>query len=125
MSWWKSLVLLTVPPVAVTSALAPRPAPGPGGRTAPVATVLVLLGDWQGRIEAPGAPLTIGITLNADGTGTMDVAAQGITGLPLTDVRVDGARFTATVPDLPGGAAIDGTVAEDAASIAGDYTQAG
>lgn len=135
------------------------PAPEPGvprhavtrrrspGRTAPVATVLVLLGaavlgsgraasqaasggpdltgDWQGRIEVPGAPLTIGITLDADGTGTMDVAAQGITGLALTDVRVDGARFTATVPDLPGGAAIGATVAGDAASIAGDYTQAG
>jgi hypothetical protein len=28
-------------------------------------------------------------------------------------------------PDLPGGAAFDGTVAEGAASIAGDYTQAG
>lgn len=129
-----------VPPVAVTAA----PAPGRGGRAAPVATVLVLLGvallgagcagppaatdltgEWQGRIDVPGAPLDVGITLGADGTGTMDVAAQGATGLPLTDVRVEGARFTAAVPGLPGGAAFDGTVAEGAASIAGDYTQAG
>lgn len=129
-----------VPRRAVTH---PRP-PGPAARPAVVLVLLVvallasgcagtqaasggtdLTGDWQGRIEVPGAPITIGITLSADGTGTMDVPAQGITGLPLTDVRVDGARFTATVPGLPGGAAIDATVAEDAASIAGDYTQAG
>lgn len=92
--------------------------PGPSGGPDPT-------GDWRGRIEVPGAPLAVGVTLHADGTGTLDAAAQGITGLPLTDVRVDGARFTATVPGLPGGAAIDATVAEDAASIAGDYTQAG
>lgn len=84
-----------------------------------------LTGDWHGRIEVPGAPLDLSITLSADGGGTMDVPAQGITDLPLADVRVDGARFTATIPDLAGGAAIDGAVAEDAASIAGDFTQAG
>ena len=84
-----------------------------------------LTGDWQGRIEVPGAPLDIGITLSADGGGTLDVPAQGLTDLPRAAVRVDGARFTAAVPGLPGGAAIDGAVAEDAASIAGDFTQAG
>ncbi|MFB9386903.1 alpha/beta hydrolase family protein [Pseudonocardia petroleophila] len=86
---------------------------------------LNLTGEWQGRIDVPGAPLDIGITLSADGAGTMDVAAQGATDLPLADVRVEGARFTAAVPGLPGGAAFDGTVAEGAAGIAGDYTQAG
>lgn len=126
-TWWK-------PPVV------PR-------RAAPVATVLALLGvallgagcagppagtggpdltgEWQGRIDVPGAPLDIGITLSADGAGTMTVAAQGLIDLPLTGVRVEGARFTAAVPGLPGGASFDGSVAEGAAGIAGGYTQAG
>jgi uncharacterized protein len=99
---------------------------GAGCAGAPAATAgSDLTGAWQGRIEVPGAPLDVGITLNADGTGTIDAPAQGITGLPLADVRIDGARFTATVPDLPGGATIGGTLAEDGTGIAGDYTQAG
>lgn len=35
-----------------------------------------LAGGWQGRIDVPGAPLDIGITLSADGTGTIDVPAR-------------------------------------------------
>jgi pimeloyl-ACP methyl ester carboxylesterase len=78
-------------------------------------------GDWQGRIEVPGTPLDIGVTLTADG-GTLDVPAQGITDLPLADVRVEGTRFTASVPDLP--ATFDGTVSADGAGITGTFTQA-
>ncbi len=132
------------PPGTAVATGPPGRRPGPGRAARALVCVLVLLGvallgsgcataqatpegtdvtgDWQGRIEVPGTPLDIGLTLTADG-GTLDVPVQGIADLPLADVRVDGARFTASVPDLP--ATFDGTVSADGASIAGDFTQAG
>lgn len=77
-------------------------------------------GTWQGRIEAPGSPLQVRLTFSGDGGG-IDIPAQGVTGLPLRDVRVDGAAVTFTLPDAPGGATFRGTLDGDA--ISGDYTQ--
>src|SRR3954447_7293633 len=58
-------------------------------------------GEWHGRIEVPGAPLDIGLTLRPGG-GSVDVPAQGTTDLPLTDVRTDGGRLVATLPAVQG-----------------------
>lgn len=109
------LVLLAV--VALLAACADGQA-----TTQPPAEDADVTGDWQGRVETPGTPLGIAITLTAGG-GTLDVPLQGVADLPLADVQVDGTRFTASVPDLA--AAFDGTLSADGASIAGDYTQAG
>ncbi|GAA3235923.1 alpha/beta hydrolase [Pseudonocardia petroleophila] len=77
-------------------------------------------GTWQGRIEAPGSPLQVRLTFSGDGGG-IDIPAQGVTGLPLRDVRVDGAAVTFALPDAPGGATFRGTL--DGDTISGDYTQ--
>ncbi|MCO1655396.1 alpha/beta hydrolase family protein [Pseudonocardia humida] len=81
-----------------------------------------LVGDWKGRIEVPGSPLDIGITLTTDG-GTFDLPAQGLADLPLADLRTGGGTFAAALPDVPGGARFDGTVTGD--TISGDFTQGG
>jgi pimeloyl-ACP methyl ester carboxylesterase len=86
--------------------------PGPTG----------LDGPWSGRIDAPGSPLQVRLTFAGDG-GTFDLPAQGATGLPLRDVRVDGTAVTFALPDVPGGASFAGTL--DGDTLAGDYTQAG
>jgi hypothetical protein len=83
-----------------------------------------LAGEWHGRIDAPGTPLDIGVTLTGDG-GTLDLPAQGLADLPLADVRRDGGRFTAALTGVPGDARFDGRAGADATTIDGDFTQHG
>ena len=91
--------------------------------TAPPGTSIPT-GDWRGRIEVPGAPLDIGVTLTEDG-GTFDLPAQGLHDLPLADVRRDGGTFAAALPAVPGNARFDGTLAPDGSSISGRFSQGG
>ena len=70
-------------------------------------------GSWTGRLDLPGGPLDLGITLAGTPearTGTLDVPAQGIAGMPLAGVTVDGATVRFTVPGLPGDASFAGTL---------------
>ena len=88
-----------------------------------------LTGTWQGRIDLPEAPLAIGITLVDDAdapTGTIDIPAQGIDDLPLTDVARSGDNLI-SLQGVPGTPVFDGTVAGTgkATRIAGDFTQTG
>jgi pimeloyl-ACP methyl ester carboxylesterase len=95
-----------------------------GACSAPAAdTAPDLTGDWHGSINAPGTPLQIGVHL-AGNTGTVDLPAQGLRTLALKDLRVDGRAVTFHLPDVPGGAAFDGTVTEDG-TITGNYSQGG
>lgn len=99
------------------------PAPGPG---APAAVDIA--GDWTGRLDLPGMPLDLGVTLTGspgDLAGTLDVPAQGIRAMPLDDVAVDGGTVRFTVPDLSGDAAFAGTLAADGSAIGGTFTQGG
>lgn len=81
-------------------------------------------GDWQGAVEIPGSPLPIGVHLAENGTsGTIDIPSQGLTGVELSAVRVDGDAVSFAVPDIPGDPAFRGTVDGDA--LRGDLTQSG
>jgi uncharacterized protein len=85
-------------------------------------------GSWTGRLDLPGAPLDVGVTLTSTPealSGTLDVPAQGVVGLPLEGVTVDGATVRFAVPELPRDAAFSGTLAADASTISGSFTQAG
>jgi hypothetical protein len=99
------------------------PLPGP---SAPAAVVVA--GSWNGRLELPGKPLDLGVTLTGSLgslTGTLDVPAQGIRALPLADVSADGGTVRFTVPDLPGDASFAGTLTADGSAIGGTFTQGG
>ena len=96
------------------------------GAPAPAAPADVT-GSWTGRLDLPGGPLDLGITLAGAPearTGTLDVPAQGIAGMPLAGVTVDGTAVRFTVPGLPGDASFAGTVT-DGATIDGSFTQGG
>lgn len=83
------------------------------------------VGSWEGTLEA--GPQTLQIiyhvdrTDDGDLTGTMDVPAQGATGIPLTTVTVEGQTLTMTFP-VPGGGTYEGTLGESGV-IAGTFTQ--
>jgi hypothetical protein len=92
------VVLRTVLVAVVLTAGCGTPQPA-----APAAAAVT--GSRTGRIDLPGAPLDLGVTLAGTPealTGSFDVPAQGIAGLPLVDVVVDGATVRFTVPGLPG-----------------------
>ncbi len=83
-------------------------------------------GTWRGAIAVPGMPLDVVVTLAAaDGawSGTIDIPAQGATGLPLGGVTVAGESVTFTIAGVPGDPTFAGTLAGD--EIAGTFTQAG
>lgn len=86
-------------------------------------------GHWEGQLEAPGMPIEIRVDLarSADGTwtGTLDVPAQGIRGLPLDAITVEGRAVNFKAPGIPGEPTFKGLVSEDGAAISGDMTQAG
>ncbi len=87
-----------------------------------------VVGTWAGRIEPRGTPLDIGIRFSDDGRGlrgTIDVPSQGVSGLSLSDVRLDGRTVTFALPEVPGNATFRGAMvgSGDATTIRGDFTQ--
>src|SRR6478672_3838809 len=82
-------------------------------------------GRWQGRIQLPGAPLPVAVTFTQEGgvhTGTFDVPAQGLAGVPLSDVTVNGTSVGFAVPGIPGNPRFQG---EFGGTIDGQFTQGG
>ncbi|MBA2306404.1 MAG: serine hydrolase [Acidobacteria bacterium] len=85
-------------------------------------------GRWRGAIEAPGAELKIDVHLTRSGntwSGTIDIPAQGATGMTLGEVTVQGTAVSFTLPAVPGAPAFKGILAPDGASISGTFSQAG
>lgn len=112
--WPRPAVLLALAAALLGSACAAPAPPAPAAADA--------VGDWHGRIEVPGSPLDIGLSLSADG-GSADVPAQGATDLPLSGVRLDGRTVVADLPAVQG--RFEGELSADGATISGTYTQSG
>ncbi len=85
-------------------------------------------GSWKGLLVAGPQRLELiyHLTRGEDGTwtGTMDVPAQGATGIPLTTVEVSDTGVVLTFP-VPGGGRYEGVRSEEGDSISGTFTQAG
>jgi len=82
-------------------------------------------GNWHGTLDLGAQQLEIVFVIEADGdvwSGTMDVPAQGATGLPLQSVSVDGDRLTIEMP-LAGSARFEGSRRGE--TIEGSFSQAG
>ena len=85
-------------------------------------------GHWEGTIHAPNMNVVIGIDLatNTEGqlTGTFAQPAEGIKGLPLSEVTVTGQSIRLLLKPGTGGGTFNGTLSADAKSIAGDFIMA-
>jgi dienelactone hydrolase len=107
----------------------PPPPPAPPAPAAPVTpTVESTAGEWAGRIGVPGAPLEIGIRLTTEGgglSGEIDIPAQAIKGMPLSDVLLEGRELSFRLPEVGGDAWFRGTFEADGKSIPGAFTQFG
>lgn len=85
------------------------------------------VGSWSGTLVAGPQQLEIifHVTAADDGlTGTMDVPAQGATGIPLTTVTFTDGTLVMTFP-VPGGGRYEGTVDDSGDTMSGTFTQGG
>jgi len=85
-------------------------------------------GVWEGTIKGPNGDIGFVFNLHRDGdkwAAEMDIPVQGVSGLPLTNVKVDGAAVGFAVPNVPGDPHYDGKLAEDAKGISGTFSQGG
>jgi hypothetical protein len=86
-------------------------------------------GHWEGTIQAPNMPVKVDIDLakNSKGelAGTFGQPAQGVKGLPLSTVAVEGGVVRFVVKGGPDPATFQGKLSADGASMSGDVAQAG
>jgi hypothetical protein len=86
-------------------------------------------GHWEGTLKVPNMELKVEIDLaknsNGEMAGTFSQPAQGVKGLPLSTVAVEGRAVKFVVKGGPEPATFDGTLSEDATSITGRVSQAG
>jgi hypothetical protein len=82
-------------------------------------------GVWEGSIPTPNGDLGFVFNLHRDGdkwAAEMDVPSQGVTGLPIADVKVDGGAVSFPIPG-PGDPHYDGKLSADGKTIAGTFSQ--
>jgi hypothetical protein len=80
-------------------------------------------GRWEGTLKTPAGELAFVLNLHRDGdkwAAEMDVPTQGVSGLPLANVKVDGAAISFPMPGA-GGPHYDGKLSEDGKSISGNF----
>jgi hypothetical protein len=86
-------------------------------------------GHWEGTIQAANTPVKVEIDLAKNGkgepAGTFGQPAQGVKGLPLSTVTVDGGSVRFVVKGGPDPATFQGKLSADGASMSGEVAQAG
>ncbi len=86
------------------------PAPALFAQTTPA-------GHWEGNVVLPNQEMTISVDLakNDKGawTGSFGVPTQGVTGLKIDKLEVDGKNVKFTVPEAPGAPEFSGAVKDD------------
>jgi|HubBroStandDraft_5_1064220.scaffolds.fasta_scaffold66955_2 hypothetical protein len=84
-------------------------------------------GVWEGTLKTPNGDMAIAFNLHRDGdkwAGEVDQPMQGVSGLPLASVKVEGSAISFPLPG-PGGPHYDGKLSDDGKSISGSLTAGG
>jgi len=82
---------------------------------------------WEGTIQTPNGDLGVLFNLHRDGdkwVGEMDVPMQGVTGLPLANVKVDGSAVSFVMPG-GGDPHFEGKLSDDGKSVTGNLNAGG
>lgn len=84
-------------------------------------------GLWEGTLKTPNGDIGLLFNVHRDGDKwavELDVPAQGVSGLPLANVKVDGVTISFPMPG-PGNQHYDGKFSDDGKSISGNITAGG
>lgn len=82
-----------------------------------------LAGRWEGRLNVNGQSLRVVLNVDAVGGATIDSPDQGVTGLPVSGLSVQGGVVRFAVPTVSGG--FEGTLADGGRTLTGVLTQGG
>jgi hypothetical protein len=86
-------------------------------------------GHWEGTVQVPDMELKIEVDLakNSKGqlAGTFAQPAQGVKGLPLSTVAVEGRSVRFVIKAGPEVSTFSGTLSDDGKSLSGEVTQGG
>ena len=86
-------------------------------------------GHWEGGIDTPEGSISVVVDLakNQDGKlgGTIGVPPQNLKGFPLVIESAEGRAITFRFKGAPGNRVFQGVVADDGASMSGDFIQSG
>jgi len=84
-------------------------------------------GLWEGTLNTPNGDIQFNFNLHRDGgkwAGEMDVPVQGVSGLPLTEVKVEGSTVSFALPGQ-GNPHYEGKLSDDGKTITGNLDAAG
>jgi hypothetical protein len=84
-------------------------------------------GLWEGTLKTPNGDLGFVLNLHLDGdrwTAEVDVPEQGVSGLPLEKINVDGSAISFSI-SAPGDPQYAGKLSADGKTISGTFTQGG
>jgi hypothetical protein len=74
-------------------------------------------GHWEGNVALPNHEMAISIDLaksdKGEWTGSFGVPSQGVSGLKLEKIAIDGKNVKFVVPEAPGGPEFSGSVKDD------------
>lgn len=97
--------------------------------SAPAQAAVDPSGHWEGTIQAPQMETAIEIDLARNGAGvligTFGQPGERLTGLPLSDIALDGTSIRFQIKGKAGERAFDGTLSADGKSITGTFTMQG
>jgi hypothetical protein len=85
-----------------------------------------LVGDWQGTLKAGPAELRVVLHVTRSDAGlraTLDSPDQGVSGIPVTTISLQGSTMTFTVEAIAG--SYEGRIDADGTRIDGTWSQAG
>jgi D-alanyl-D-alanine-carboxypeptidase/D-alanyl-D-alanine-endopeptidase len=92
-----------------------------GAQPVPVPPTAVPEGDFEGQLGPLKILLHLAKSPQGQLTGTLDSPNQGARGIPVADIRVDGATLSLRVPAVNG--TWTGTISSDTATLAGTWSQ--
>jgi len=82
-------------------------------------------GVWEGTLKTPNGDIGLVVNLHSDSghwAGEVDIPMHGISELPLSNVKVEGAAVSFALPG-PGDPHFEGKLSEDGKTIAGNFLQ--
>lgn len=86
-------------------------------------------GHWEGSADVNGTPLPLEFDIAKDAAGaytaTFGQPAQGVRGLPLSDVKADGRKISFMLKAGPATSTFNATISEDGKTMTGTVEQGG